>query len=189
MYRMWLVHRRFSLETGHQHLHYKCPGMLGRCEDPGLLGPMGRVMYQWASDRDVSSSLGDGEFKAYKLMFSCQPSQLPHGQPPGWLTAQNLQRKRSYKAQVQMEAKMARIWFSQNNEERGKPYIFTKHTVRVSASPSSSHHLLQLSRLPVSVSVCTRTIKTKKVEILAKNSLTLKECDPPHHVKNGRVLS
>ena len=32
------------------------------------------------------------------------------------------------------------IWFSQDNEE--KPHTFTKNIVRVTASPSSSHHLL-----------------------------------------------
>ena len=60
-----------------------CPGMLGRCEEPGLSGagpcqvPVdGRPYSAWVAvvltreiSADAFSSLGEGRLKAYKLMF------------------------------------------------------------------------------------------------------------------------
>ena len=62
-----------------------CPGMLGRCEEPGLSGAepcqvpvYGRPYLAWVAavsarenSADASLSLGKGRLKVYKLMFSC----------------------------------------------------------------------------------------------------------------------
>ena len=119
-----------------------CPGMLGHDEEPGLSGAgpcqvpvdgrpyLARWQWSWIGKSVQTwvwvSARADSRRENAVLMLTVHPKfkALEKRQGPS----------------RNGDKKWPRIWFSQNNEEN--PYNFTKNNLRVSASPSSSHHLL-----------------------------------------------
>ena len=154
-----------------------CPGMLGRCEEPGLSGagpcqgPVdGRPYLAWvaaALTREISKDLRADSRRTnwYSHVNLCDSytrlaSVLVSSPKFTAKEKQHGQRRNGDKT-------WPWIWFSQNNEE--KPYNFTKNDVRVSAGPMQLNAPPALVISSICICICTYVKRGKKIR---KNKLT-----------------